>query len=79
MQERTALEDQLSAIGRIEQELDDQLTMIELGEAEKDQKAITDAEEEGRVPQGYPPDAANLQGGPPDAGNIMRPGTGRIY
>src|SRR6478735_7065226 len=45
MQERTALEDQLSAIGRIEQELDDQLTMIDLGEAEKDQKAITDAEE----------------------------------
>jgi peptide chain release factor 2 len=45
MQERTALEDQLTAIGRIEQELDDQLTMIELGEAEKDQKAITDAEE----------------------------------
>ena len=45
MQERTALEDQLSAIGRIEQELADQLTMIELGEAEKDQKAITDAEE----------------------------------
>jgi peptide chain release factor 2 len=45
MQERTALEDQLTAIARIEQELDDQLTMIELGEAEKDQKAITDAEE----------------------------------
>src|SRR6188472_4413914 len=45
MQERTALEDQLGAIDRIEQELDDQLTMIELGEAEKDQKAITDAEE----------------------------------
>jgi peptide chain release factor 2 len=44
MQERTALEDQLSAIGRIEQELDDQITMIELGEAEKDQKAIGDAE-----------------------------------
>jgi peptide chain release factor 2 len=44
MQERTALEDQLTAIGRIEQELDDQLTMIELGEAEKDQKAIADAE-----------------------------------
>ena len=35
MQERTALEDQLTSIGRIEQELDDQLTMIELGEAEK--------------------------------------------
>src|SRR5437762_2204669 len=44
MQERTALEDQLTAIARIEQELDDQLTMIELGEAEKDQKVIADAE-----------------------------------
>ena len=44
MQERTALEDQLSAIGRIEQELDDQLTMIELGEAEKDGRVVTDAE-----------------------------------
>ena len=44
MQERTALEDQLTAIGRIGQELDDQLTMIELGEAEKDQKTISDAE-----------------------------------
>jgi peptide chain release factor 2 len=45
MQERTALEDQLTAIARIEQELDDQLTMIELGEAENDKKAITGAEE----------------------------------
>jgi peptide chain release factor 2 len=45
MQERTALEDQLSSIGRIEQELDDQLTMIELGEAEKDQKVVAEAEE----------------------------------
>jgi peptide chain release factor 2 len=44
MQERTALEDQLTAIGRIEQELDDQLTMIELGEAEKDQKTVAEAE-----------------------------------
>jgi peptide chain release factor 2 len=44
MQERTALEDQLTAIARIERELDDQLTMIELGEAEKDQKTVTDAE-----------------------------------
>ena len=44
MQERTTLEDQLTAIGRIEQELDDQITMIELGEAEKDRKAVTDAE-----------------------------------
>src|SRR6266700_2375197 len=45
MQERTALEDQLSSIGRIEQELDDQLAMIELGEAEKDQPTIADAED----------------------------------
>ena len=44
MQERTALEDQLTAIGRIEQELDDQLTMIELGEAEKDQAVVAEAE-----------------------------------
>jgi len=44
MQERTALEDQLTAIGRIEQELDDQITMIELGEAEKDHRAVADAE-----------------------------------
>jgi peptide chain release factor 2 len=45
MQERTALEDQLTAIGRIERELEDQLTLIELGEAEKDQRAIADAED----------------------------------
>jgi peptide chain release factor 2 len=45
MQERTALEDQLKSIGRIEQELDDQRTMIELGEAERDQKTVTEAEE----------------------------------
>jgi len=44
MQERTALEDQLTAIGRIERELDDHLTMIELGEAEKDQAVIAEAE-----------------------------------
>src|SRR6188474_2274016 len=44
MQERTALEDQLGAIDRIEQELDDQLTMIDLGEAEKDQGVIAEAE-----------------------------------
>ncbi|MGA8992181.1 MAG: peptide chain release factor 2, partial [Rhodoplanes sp.] len=44
MQERTALEDSLTAIGRIEQELDDQVTLIELGEAENDQGVIADAE-----------------------------------
>jgi peptide chain release factor 2 len=45
MQERTALEDQLTALERMERELDDQLTMIELGEAEKDQKTVAEAEE----------------------------------
>jgi peptide chain release factor 2 len=44
MQERTALDDQLNALARIEQELDDQLTMIELGEAEADQNTIAEAE-----------------------------------
>ena len=45
MQERNALEDQLKAIGRIEQDLDDNLTMIELGETEKDQSVIADSEQ----------------------------------
>ncbi len=44
MQERTSLEDSLGAIGRIEQELDDQVTMIGLAEAENDQSVIADAE-----------------------------------
>jgi peptide chain release factor 2 len=44
MRERDALDEQLTAIGRIEQEIDDQLTMIELGESENDQKAVADAE-----------------------------------
>src|SRR5438309_206890 len=44
MQERTALEDQLTSIGRIEQELDDQVTMIELGEAEGDQNTVAEAQ-----------------------------------
>jgi peptide chain release factor 2 len=44
MQERTALEDSLGSIGRIEQELDDQITMIELGEAEKDTQVVAEAE-----------------------------------
>ncbi len=44
MQERTSLDDQLGAIARIEQELEDQQTLIELGEAEKDQKVVAEAE-----------------------------------
>jgi peptide chain release factor 2 len=45
MQERTALEDQLGSIGRIEQELDDHLMMIELGESEGDEKVVLEAEQ----------------------------------
>src|SRR5471032_1854213 len=44
MRERDALDDQIKAIGRIEQELDDQLTLIDLGDAEKDAKAVAEAE-----------------------------------
>jgi peptide chain release factor 2 len=45
MQERTALEDQLTSIGRIEQDIADQTMMIELGEAEGDQKVVAEAED----------------------------------
>jgi peptide chain release factor 2 len=44
MQERTALDDQLTAIARIERELEDNIGLIELGEAEKDQGVVRDAE-----------------------------------
>ena len=44
MQERTALDEQLTALGRMEQELDDQVTLIELGESENDPKTIAEAE-----------------------------------
>jgi peptide chain release factor 2 len=44
MQERTALDEQLNALSRIEQDLDDQVMLIELGEAENDQKVIAEAE-----------------------------------
>jgi peptide chain release factor 2 len=45
MQERGALEDQLTSIGRIERELEDNIGMIELGEAEKDRSVVSEAEE----------------------------------
>jgi len=44
MRERDALDDRLAALGRMEQELDDQLTLIELGESEKDDKTVGEAE-----------------------------------
>ncbi len=45
MRERNALESQIGAIEQIERELDDQVTLIELGESEKDQATITEAEQ----------------------------------
>jgi peptide chain release factor 2 len=44
MQERTSLDEQLGALARIGQELDDQVMLIELGESEKDQSVIAEAE-----------------------------------
>jgi peptide chain release factor 2 len=44
MQERTGLEDQLGAIGRMEGELADHIGMIELGEAEGDAAVVAEAE-----------------------------------
>ena len=37
MQERTSLEDALEGIGKVERELEDNVEMIELGEAENDE------------------------------------------
>jgi peptide chain release factor 2 len=45
MRERTALEDQISAIRRLEQELDDAITLIELGDMEGDETSIMEGEE----------------------------------
>jgi len=44
MQERTSLEEQLSALGRIEREVEDNVGMIELGEAENDAGVVGEAE-----------------------------------
>ncbi|HLH91678.1 MAG TPA: peptide chain release factor 2 [Xanthobacteraceae bacterium] len=44
MQERTSLEDQLTALERIERDLSDNIEMIGLGEAEKDAGIVTEAE-----------------------------------
>jgi len=44
MQERTALEDSLQGIGKVERELEDNIGMIELGEAENDEGVVAEAE-----------------------------------
>ncbi|HET9616294.1 MAG TPA: peptide chain release factor 2 [Pseudolabrys sp.] len=46
MRERDALDDQLGSLKRIDQTLEDNLTLIELGEAEKDEGTIAEAEAE---------------------------------
>ena len=45
MQERTSLEDSLTGIGKVERELEDQIGMIELGEAENDAGVVAEAEQ----------------------------------
>ena len=51
MRERTELEESLSAIARLEQDLTDALDLIEMGEAEGDATIVTEAEEGVRTVQ----------------------------
>src|SRR5450432_346949 len=44
MQERTSLEDSLQGIGKVERDLEDNIGMIELGEAENDEGVVLEAE-----------------------------------
>jgi len=44
MQERTALDDQLAALGRIERDIEDNIGMIELGDQEGDRAVVAEAE-----------------------------------
>jgi len=44
MRERTVLDDQIASIRRLEQEFEDALTLIELGEAEGDEASIAEGE-----------------------------------
>jgi peptide chain release factor 2 len=45
MRERTDLEDRLASIGRLEGELDDAITLIELGDAEGDEPTVSEGEQ----------------------------------
>jgi len=49
MQERTSLEDSLGGIGKVERELEDNVGMIELGEAENDEGVVAEAEAAARA------------------------------
>jgi peptide chain release factor 2 len=52
MRERTDLEDRLSSIARLERELEDAVTLIELGEAEGDASVVAEGEQGIRAVQG---------------------------
>ena len=52
MRERTALEEQVSGIRRLERDLDDAVTLVELGEAENDAGTVTEGEAAIRQIQG---------------------------
>ncbi len=45
MRERTSLEEQISAVKRLDQDLEDAITLIELGEAEEDEATIQEGEQ----------------------------------
>jgi len=44
MRERTSLEDQINGITKLERDLDDALTLIELGEMEEDEATVSEGE-----------------------------------
>jgi peptide chain release factor 2 len=58
MRERTGLETQIEGIGKLERELDDALTLIELGEMEGDDATVTEGEQAIKAVQD---EAARLQ------------------
>ncbi|RYE32427.1 MAG: peptide chain release factor 2 [Hyphomicrobiales bacterium] len=58
MRERTSLETQIEGIGKLERELDDALTLIELGEMENDDATVTEGEQAIKAVQD---EAARLQ------------------
>ncbi|MCO5092991.1 peptide chain release factor 2 [Bosea sp. (in: a-proteobacteria)] len=58
MRERTALETQIEGIGKLERDLDDALTLIELGEMEDDEATVAEGEQ---AIKGVGDEAARLQ------------------
>jgi len=72
MRERTDLEYKLNALQKLERDLEDAITLIELGEAEDDEATIAELERDKRVafryvgdnPNGSMHDIAGIYGGP---------------